>query len=164
MLVLVVSDTHGQFGSLRAARDQAKSVDWLLHGGDLIDDLGEVARLFAMPPDRCRAVAGNCDFPVQEPLELLQEVEGVRIWLTHGHRFDVKRSLSKLAHAGAERGARVVVFGHTHVPVLVENHGVLLFNPGSPTQPRQAGRPGSVGLLHVHQGGVRAEHIWLKSR
>ena len=35
-------------------------------------------------------------------------------------------------------GARVVCFGHTHLPVCEDRDGLLLLNPGSPTERRRA--------------------------
>src|SRR4028118_1696795 len=84
-------------------------------------------------------------------------------------------------------GARVVVFGHSHIPWLADEDGLMLLNPGSPTARRGArahrpwrgdegGRmrlsPGSpadrrrvpdhtFALLHVEAGGIRAEVLVL---
>jgi predicted phosphodiesterase len=53
-------------------------------------------------------------------------------------------------------GARVVVFGHSHIPLNEENDGQLLLNPGSPTWKRQAPFT-SMGLLWIEGDSVEAE-------
>ena len=58
--------------------------------------------------------------------------------------------------------ARVVVFGHSHIPYNQEHDGQLLFNPGSATDRRRQPRC-SIGLLYVddEKKSVRGEIIWL---
>ena len=58
--------------------------------------------------------------------------------------------------------ARVVVFGHSHIPYNQEHDGQLLFNPGSATDRRRQPRC-SIGLLYVddEEKSVRGEIIWL---
>ena len=56
--------------------------------------------------------------------------------------------------------ARVVVFGHSHIPWLDDEDGLLLLNPGSPTDKRR--QPDyTLALLHVAYGSVRAEIVTL---
>ena len=52
--------------------------------------------------------------------------------------------------------ARVVVFGHSHLPVNEDVDGLLLFNPGSPTWKRKAPFT-SMGLLWIEDGSVEGE-------
>jgi putative phosphoesterase len=56
--------------------------------------------------------------------------------------------------------ARVVVFGHSHVPFLEDEDGLLLLNPGSPTDKRRQPRH-TFALLRVEQGRARAEILTL---
>ena len=56
---------------------------------------------------------------------------GVRIFMLHGHTRSVKSSPMSALYAAKEYGAQVLLFGHTHVP-LVDNDGTLLtLNPGA---------------------------------
>ena len=51
--------------------------------------------------------------------------------MTHGHRYQVKLSPYRAILAVREAGARILLFGHTHRP-LVDMRGKTLFlNPGS---------------------------------
>ena len=52
--------------------------------------------------------------------------------------------------------ARVVVFGHSHIPYNQEHEGQLLFNPGSTTDRRRQPRC-SIGMLYVDD---EAERVW----
>src|SRR5207244_7236029 len=58
--------------------------------------------------------------------------------------------------------ARVVVFGHSHIPWNEDHDGQLLFNPGSATDRRRQPRC-SIGLLYVDDEKKRVwgEIIWL---
>ena len=58
--------------------------------------------------------------------------------------------------------ARVVVYGHSHIPWNEDRNGLLLFNPGSATDRRKQARC-SMGLLHVDDeaGSVHGEIVWL---
>ena len=59
------------------------------------------------------------------------ELDGVRLSLLHGHTRSVKSSPLPAMYAAREYGAQVLLFGHTHVP-LVDNDGSLLtLNPGA---------------------------------
>lgn len=80
------------------------------------------------------AVKGNCDY-LPLPEETVTEVEGVKILLTHGHRYGVKTDLLSLALRAEELGCCLVFFGHTHTAEIVEHGAVTLVNPGSLTHP-----------------------------
>lgn len=156
----VVSDSHGSFRHLERLRDLCGRVDWLLHAGDYLRDAPTIAEALDVDPDRVRAVAGNCDFPVTRPDEVVEDLEGVRLYLVHGHQWGVKAGLQRIHLRAQEVGARVAVFGHTHVPVLADVGGVMLLNPGSLSKPR-LGEPPSAAILEVAAGEVRAEQLFL---
>ena len=56
--------------------------------------------------------------------------------------------------------ARVIIFGHSHVPFLEDEDGFLLLNPGSPTDKRRQPEH-TFALLRVEEGEVRAEILVL---
>jgi predicted phosphodiesterase len=56
--------------------------------------------------------------------------------------------------------ADAVVFGHSHLPLLEQEGGFQIFNPGSPTERRRARRR-SMGLLSAGPPGLLFEHVWL---
>ncbi|MDQ3736483.1 MAG: metallophosphoesterase family protein, partial [Actinomycetota bacterium] len=56
--------------------------------------------------------------------------------------------------------ARVIVFGHSHIPFLEDEGGLLLLNPGSPTDRRRQPEH-TFALLRIERGEVRAEILVL---
>jgi putative phosphoesterase len=161
--VAVISDTHGSFRHLPAAVQALGQVDWLLHAGDHLRDAPRVAAALGVPAERVRAVVGNCCYPETEPAEVVAEIGGVKFLLVHGHKHGVKTGVERMHWAAQEAGARVAVFGHSHVPVNVDWGGVLLFNPGSLSQPRLPGDPPTCGLIEIGpDGSVRGEILPLR--
>jgi uncharacterized protein len=152
------------------------AVDVVLHAGDL-GSLGVLDTLAAMGTHF--AVFGNVDpREVREtlPARMLIELDGVRIGLVHGD-IVVPGDNDSNPHGPSPRpatttwrawrsfagnGVDCVVFGHSHRP-LVQNFGrVLMFNPGSCTEPRQAPRP-SFGVLTAHRRSpIEGEVLFLE--
>jgi hypothetical protein len=127
-----MSDTHGNLRLAVQALDEMAPVDFLVHAGDNYED---ASRLAATRDVRVVAVTGNCDHHVDGPPEKLLEVNGHRIFVTHGHQYRVKRGLRVLASRALELKADIAIFGHTHLGRAIAVHGVLLLNPGSPHAP-----------------------------
>lgn len=148
MTLGVLGDTHGDREAIRRVIRQAGSVDLWLHTGDYSQDAPYVEQLAGKP---VYAVCGNCDvYEDRAPQELVTRQEGFTLAMTHGNRYVWGNDFSRLLYWGAEKRADVVVFGHIHVPVCLEEEGLLLINPGSPSRPRN-GIP-SFGLLTLERG------------
>ena len=156
--MLVTSDTHvgvARRASLPAVLlEHAAAADAILHGGDLVDP-EILLELAAYAP--VHAVRGNCDPLVPGlPERRIVELGGVAIGMVHdpgpehGRR---ARLRSWFPHC------RIVVFGHTHMPVLEDADGLLLLNPGSPTERRRAPTRSLVRLQIGEQGTVEAELV-----
>lgn len=123
--------------------------DAVIHLGDHASDAEILLREYPYLPV-CR-VRGNCDryeYDVQD--EAVIEWEGVKILVTHGHRYHVKSGLLTLCYAAIQSGAQVALFGHTHIPYCEESDGLWLLNPGA------CGRlfP-SYGIIEIKNGTVR---------
>lgn len=159
--VAVFSDTHGEFANLQSVLPQLGSLDWLLHAGDHFGDAAALGRRLGLGPDRVVAVVGNCDAPRTEPAQLILEIGGVKILLTHGHHYGVKSTLDRIRYRADELDVRVAIFGHSHIPVNGQDGGLLLFNPGSLTAPRLPQDPPSCGLLEIVAGQVKARHLFV---
>lgn len=102
--------------------------------GDGLYDLNQaIAANGAAPDYPIYRVRGNCDIGSDDPAEGLAPFGGVLFFYTHGHLFGVKSGYERIAEYAADRGADVVLFGHTHYKTL--RHGTpfspALFNPGS---------------------------------
>jgi len=157
----IISDTHiPHFKQLPAATWQHfKDVELIIHAGDL-SVLSVVSELETIAP--VVAVQGNIEHDeviLKLPIKREIVVGHCRIGIVH-ILGDSK------THARVARrefpDARVVVFGHSHIPWNQEHDGQLLFNPGSATDRRRQPRC-SIGLLHVddEKKNVRGEIIWL---
>lgn len=160
MKVGVVSDTHGpRFwkqmpGPVARALD---GVDVILHAGDVcvpsvLDELSTIAPV--------HAVAGNNDgLDVvawgAAPETLTLDLGGVEVSMMHdsGPR-DGRRSRMRRRFPTA----RVIVFGHSHIPWNEDDGDLLLLNPGSPTDKRrQPSR--TVGIMDLVGSEVRNSRI-----
>ncbi len=131
-----------------------ETADHILHAGDVVDPaLLDELRSFAP----VSVVLGNCDahdvraWGAAEELGIV--LEGIPIGMIHdsgpssGRRKRMRQRFPQ---------ARVVVFGHSHIPINEDEEGLLLFNPGSPTWKRRAPFP-SMGILWLENGDVEGE-------
>ncbi|NLM36566.1 MAG: YfcE family phosphodiesterase, partial [Firmicutes bacterium] len=149
---------HGNYELLHQVVKAAGPVDLLLHAGDGSNDQERLARDF--PALALAAVAGNCDPFSTRPRELWLNVGGQRLFLTHGDRYQVKWDLLRLFLAGKERGARLIVFGHTHCPLVKYEEGILLFNPGSLSRNNTGENP-SYGWLELESVGCQPKLVFV---
>jgi putative phosphoesterase len=157
-VAVVLADTHIP----RRARTlpegmipRLKRADLILHAGDLIEaSLLKGLALYAP----VRAVKGNVDPPeVNLPGTLEFDFGGARIAMIHdsGRKEGRRRRLARRFP-----DARVIVFGHSHAPFLEDEDGLLLLNPGSPTDRRRQPRH-TFALLRAEEGDVQAEIVVL---
>src|SRR6267378_3312529 len=143
----VISDTHGL---LRAEVFEVfKAVDHILHGGD-VGNWEILIELQALAP--VTAVYGNTDGPeLRGKLTQVARVEldGFEIVVTHGDQFG-HPTPAKLHDAFPH--AEIIVFGHTHKPLLeLVDRTVTVLNPGG-AGPKRFGLPPSVGILELEPG------------
>ena len=128
MKILVLSDSHGNVDNMIRAVERVRPCQ-VLHLGDCQRDLAALQAAF--PGLSMTGVPGNCDWGSCDQPERLLELGGVRILMLHGHTRNVKSSPMAAMYAAKEYGAQVLLFGHTHIP-LVDNDGALLtLNPGA---------------------------------
>ena len=154
MHIGVVSDSHGSQLSLERALEAMQPIDLLLHAGDYCRD----AKVFAQKHRlQVETVRGNCDMEFNIAEEQVLHLLGHTILLTHGHRYNVKRTLDELCARAEKVEADVCVFGHSHVPLLEKIGQCLFVNPGSPYVPR-TGIP-TCANLYVERG--MAPQAWM---
>lgn len=155
MRLLVVSDAHGKGMRINKVIENIGEIDYILYGGDNIRDL---ANLKVKAETKLIAVKGNCDYGVDCPEEEIIDLENHRIFLTHGHKYRVKLGLDRLYYKAKEVGADIVVFGHTHCRLAIEEDGVLFFNPGSVFLPRD-GKPPCYGIIDILDNKLEYQHL-----
>lgn len=140
----LISDTHGL---IRPEVHQAlEGVELILHAGDvggdeILDELSVIAPV--------HAVSGNTDEPGNPRLRasIDMTIDGVRIHVSHGHELGVPKPEKLLTRYAAD----VIVYGHTHSPLVVKADGRLVVNPGAAGPARFDFKP-SVAVLEIADG------------
>ena len=148
MKLLVFSDSHGEVRNMLTAVEIVRP-DYLIHLGDGWRDFEEVTARFPGLP--FAHVPGNCDFGRGgEAKELVLGLEGKTILLCHGHTLGVKHGLLSAAYRAQEVRADLLLFGHTHVPMIDERNGIWGLNPGSISS---SSHP-SYGVVELRDGKI----------
>jgi putative phosphoesterase len=156
----VVADTHSRPHPHAAARIAELSVSAILHGGDIgdlavLDQLAEIAPVIA--------VRGNIDeraphVPDVVTLDLQSAGQSVlKILLMHIVVYGPKIR-ADAARLAQDAGAKLIVCGHSHVPFVGRDRGLMVFNPGS-IGPRRMHLPIVFGLLEIQAGKLSLKHI-----
>jgi putative phosphoesterase len=157
----VISDTHiPHFKTLpEVIWEHFAGAELIVHAGDL-SVLSVLSELETIAP--VVAVQGNVESTevmLQLPIKREVVVGHCRIGIVH--ILGDAKSHARLARQEFP-AARVVVFGHSHIPWNEDRDGQLLFNPGSATDRRRQPRC-SLGVLYVNDEAERVwgEIIWL---
>jgi uncharacterized protein len=159
--VVVIADTHiPDFAKAlpRALLPALRRADLILHGGDVTSPtvLDELARYAPV-----HVALGNGDGQDVAAWgarpELTLDLDGMTVAMVHdsGPRAGRERRLARRFP-----DARLIVFGHSHIPLDFEAGGVRFFNPGSPTWKRRQPAP-TYGLLTVSDGQVQSRIVEL---
>lgn len=154
MKIIVVSDTHGSYRNFKKVMQLNRNADIVVHCGDSRDEIDQIKMEY--PDKMYYTVKGNCDFGTMLPVIEEFTAEGVRFLATHGHLFNVKYGMLELSMAAKEKGAQIVLFGHTHYATDEVVDGVRYFNPGS------LGYGKSFGVIEVKDGQVLSNIAHLK--
>jgi uncharacterized protein len=150
----LISDTHGLVR--REVFAALEGVDLILHAGD-VGGLAVLLELEAIAP--VHAVYGNTDAPDEPGLRdrLALDIEGLSIHVSHGHELGVSPTPEKLL---ARYAADIIVFGHTHKPLIERAGRRLVVNPGA-AGPRRFSLKPSVARMKVEKGEADVEIVWL---
>ena len=166
MKLLVVSDIHGRGEYLDRAMMLNSDLDGVFFLGDGARDI-DTEKIIGMGRS-FSGVPGNCD-PIYTPLgypfseELLLRPCEYTVMLTHGHSYSVKSGYERAAAYAYKRGADILLFGHTHIPMekyipagselggIITERPLRVMNPGSL-------REGSYGLLQIKNGDILFSH------
>lgn len=151
MRIVVISDTHRNFNTLYSfVMKQKDCTDLFLHLGDGEEEIEDLKSVEPNLP--LHFVRGNCDYASFAPDKDIITVNGITIFMTHGHLYGVKYGLSQLKTVAKRFGAQVALYGHTHCQQYIQEDGIHLLNPGSLTRPRD-GKPG-FAVLEIRKGQV----------
>ena len=150
----LISDTHGLVRP--DVHTALAGVELILHAGDVggddvLDELEMIAPVLA--------VWGNTDLPGDPRLTgtIRHTIGGVSIHVSHGHELGTPRP-EKLIE---EYSADVIVYGHTHRPLVARADGRLVVNPGA-AGPRRFDITPSVARLTIIGGRAECELVPLR--
>jgi putative phosphoesterase len=153
MVIGLISDTHSLVRP--AVFEALHGVDLILHAGDIggrsvLDELGAIAPV--------QAVYGNTDIAGDPNLEMSIDlnVAGLTIHVSHGHELGSPTPERLLARYSAD----VIVYGHTHKPLIERSGTRLVVNPGA-AGPRRFNLQPSVARLTIEGGAPEVEIVWL---
>ena len=150
MRVLIISDTHRSMGTYMELVEKWAPLDLVIHCGDVEGDEYVVSQAVNCPVE---IVQGNNDFFSDLPRERQLEIGRYQVLITHGHQYHVSTGHEFLAKEAAARRIDIVMYGHTHRPVIEKVGGVLIMNPGSLTYPRQSNRKASYIIMEMDYKG-----------
>jgi putative phosphoesterase len=141
----IISDTHGL---LRPEAERGLAgVNHIIHAGDIgLPQIVEALRRIA-PVTAIRGNVDSGEWANQYPDTKLVRLAGRSIYVLH----DLK---TLQADPGA--GIDVIVSGHSHVPKIDTEGGVLYLNPGS-AGPRRFRLPITIATLDITPDGMRPE-------
>ncbi|MBT2639498.1 MULTISPECIES: metallophosphoesterase family protein [unclassified Bacillus (in: firmicutes)] len=160
MKIVVISDTHMPKKAKQLPEkllNDLQDSDYIIHAGDwqtveLYSELKQFGPVIG--------VTGNVDGPELKKLLKTKEIlvaGDFHIGIVHGHgtgKTTEKRAIETFAADEVD----CIVYGHSHIPVLKEIGGVIVFNPGSPTDKRRQ-QQFSYGILTVEER-IIAKHIF----
>jgi uncharacterized protein len=149
-LIGLIADTHG------LVRPEVfvalAGVELILHAGDVGD--GVLEELETIAP--IRGVYGNTDRrdDPRLPGERVEVFDGVRVHVSHGHELGSPTPEALLATYDAD----VLVYGHTHRPLLVRADGRWVVNPGA-AGPRRFDIVPSIARMRLSGHDISIDHV-----
>jgi uncharacterized protein len=150
VLVGVISDTHGLLRP--EALSALAGVEHILHAGD-VGKPEILAVLQTIAP--VTAIRGNIDVEgscAELPAKEMVDLGGCLVYMVHAMvDIDIKPKAA---------GVGMVVYGHSHDPLLERRNGVLYLNPGS-AGPRRFSKPVTLALVRIEAGVAEAKIVEL---
>jgi uncharacterized protein len=153
MVVGLISDTHSLVRP--EVFERLRGVELILHAGDVggrrvLDELRAIAPI--------QAVFGNTDSPGDPSLEAHLDLmlDGLTVHVSHGHELGSPTP----ARLAAAYDADVIVYGHTHKPLVDRASGRLVVNPGA-AGPRRFNLKPTVARLTIERSHAEVEILWL---
>lgn len=165
MKLLILSDSHGSLSAWKKAEKYFSGVELIIHAGDILyhgarnplpegyDTSGLVKEINIGTKENYNlmAVQGNVDalvdnwvLPYHLPEYAVYDNNGFRIVIYHGHQHEL---IGERVDFAKRFGADMLVFGHTHQPLLEEKDDIIFLNPGSIALPKQEPSAPTMGLI-----------------
>jgi len=150
MKILIVSDTHKHDENLLKVLQKVGKLDMLIHLGD-VEGSEDYIRAIADCP--VEMVSGNNDFFSNLEREKELKLGKYRTLITHGHYYYVSVGLENIKREASARNMNIVMFGHTHKPLIDIDNDIIAINPGSISYPRQEGRKPTFIIMEIDNKG-----------
>jgi putative phosphoesterase len=159
MKIGILSDTHIRKGRTlpEFVWETLSEVDVILHAGDIITG-SLLKELELLAP--VIAVRGNGDWMIENlPDKTVFQLGHLKIGMTHGCEGPGQNTPQRALNTFAHDLVDVIIFGHSHMPYKNYTSGILLFNPGSPTEKRKADFY-SMGLMTIEDNAYDIQHLF----
>ncbi len=132
----VFSDTHGNDREMRDAIMSQGPFDLMIHLGDGVLNGERVSKELNLP---LVGVSGNEDMASGFPEKRVLNIRSWNFLLLHGYQTEINPyqpreiwdgHIRELCGMAEEEGVHILLFGHTHRPMLEKTQGIILCNPG----------------------------------
>ena len=159
MKIAILADTHMRKGRKlpEFVWETLAEVDTILHAGDIVTET-HLKELESLAP--VVAVRGNGDWLIDGlPEKAVFQLGQFKIGMTHGHEGSGKTTPQKALSTFAQDRVDIIIFGHSHTPYKSYTSGILLFNPGSPTERRRS-EFHSFGIMTIQDNQFDIQHVF----
>lgn len=161
----IVSDSHGNFENLRKFGTKLKEkhkVDMIIHLGD---DSHEIDILKDLPVEilKVPGVYEECYREKEVSNRIIEVFLGWKCLLTHtkeSHKNDRDDDI-KPEDVVKDRKADLIFYGHSHIPDIEEEEGILFVNPGHLKTEDKKGYPPTYGLTEITPGEIKVQILEL---
>jgi putative phosphoesterase len=156
----IISDTHGNLKGLRKAVGDiiaGNHIDLFIHLGDDYRD-AEVFDEFGATYLRVPGVFSDYYVDRSVPNRVIHDIEGWRFLLTHtrrSHVNDLRKDLKPEALIAGKK-VDVVLYGHSHIPEIAADNGILFVNPGHLKGDDKKGHDASYAILDIGEDEIGA--------
>ncbi len=151
MKILLFSDSHGYTLNMVKVAKKYDDIDMIIHLGDFIKDIIKLGEEIKKPV--YEFVSGNNDWTKDYPSEKLILIEEKKIFITHGHLYNVKNDYKRIISKGIALKADAVFFGHTHKTEEFYYENTMFLNPGSISVPVESDRP-TFCIIEIKEGRI----------
>ena len=148
--ILIISDTHRKNDNYLNVLQMEGKLDMVIHLGDVE---GSEYTIQAATDCPVEMISGNNDFFSDFPSEKTLQIGRYRVMITHGHRYYIGMGNEMLKSEAVARGVDIVLYGHTHRPVIEISSSLITLNPGSLSYPRQENRRPSYIIMTIDEQG-----------
>ncbi len=154
--IVVMSDNHGDDEMLEYILEKEPHADYYVHCGDSEAYFKEMLSGYI-------CVKGNNDWALDLPKEAKLIVEDVPILITHGQYFGYFNRELAMRNILEENECKLLLCGHTHMPMFIEDYPYTYINPGSTSLPRGGSKP-SYAIVTINGDKIQCQFKEIKRK